>query len=304
MEFHLFLPQMRLSFDRFVASARAAEAAGFRGIAGMDHLVPPGAETQPMYEAMVVSTWLAAHTERLAVGSLVLCDAFRHPAVLARQAVSLDHASGGRFELGLGWGSWDGEFSMFGVGPAEPAVRVRRMRQTLGALRALWAGETVDYHGEFHQLSGAAQAPGPLSRIPVVIGGAGPATLALVREFADWWNVQVTQLHRLEQARAQVGGARVSVQQMVAYVGDEASRAAVTETATRRFGAMQPVIGTAPELADHFGRLGDRGVERVYAWFCDFAPPDTLAAFGAEVIAPLATGDAPSTAAGREGARR
>ena len=304
MEFHLFLPQMRLSFDRLVASARAAEAAGFRGIAGMDHLVPPGAETQPMYEAMVVSTWLAAHTERLAVGSLVLCDAFRHPAVLARQAVSLDHASGGRFELGLGWGSWDGEFSMFGVGPAEPAVRVRRMRQTLGALRALWAGETVDYHGEFHQLSGAAQAPGPLSRIPVVIGGAGPATLALVREFADWWNVQVTQLHRLEQAREQVGGARVSVQQMVAYVGDEASRAAVTETATRRFGAMQPVIGTAPELADHFGRLGDRGVERVYAWFCDFAPPDTLAAFGAEVIAPLATGDAPSTAAGREGARR
>jgi len=297
MEFHLFLPQMRLSFDRLVASARAAEAAGFRGIAGMDHLVPPGAETQPMYEAMVVSTWLAAHTERLAVGSLVLCDAFRHPAVLARQAVSLDHASGGRFELGLGWGSWDGEFSMFGVGPAEPAVRVRRMRETLGVLRALWAGETVDYHGEFHQLSGAAQAPGPLSRIPVVIGGAGPATLALVREFADWWNVQVTQLHRLEQARAQVGGARVSVQQMVAYVGDEASRAAVTETATRRFGAMQPVIGTAPELADHFGRLGDRGVERVYAWFCDFAPPDTLAAFGAEVIGPLA---APGQAAGRE----
>lgn len=304
MEFHLFLPQMRLSFDRLVASARAAEAAGFRGIAGMDHLVPPGAEAQPMYEAMVVSTWLAAHTGRLAVGSLVLCDAFRHPAVLARQAVSLDHASGGRFELGLGWGSWDGEFPMFGVGPAERAARVRRMRETLEVLRALWAGETVDYHGEFHQLSGAGQAPGPLGRIPVVIGGAGPATLALVREFADWWNVQVTQLHRLEQARAQVGGARVSVQQMVAYVGDEASRAAITETATRRFGAMQPVIGTGPELADHFGGLGHRGVERVYAWFCDFAPPETLAAFGAEVIAPLAARDAPGTAAGREGARR
>lgn len=125
MEFHLFLPQLRLSFDRLVASARAAEAAGFRGIAGMDHLVPPGAEAQPMYEAMVVNTWLAAHTERLAVGSLVLCDAFRHPAVLARQAVSLDHASGGRFELGLGWGSWDGEFPMFGVGPAGRPARVR-----------------------------------------------------------------------------------------------------------------------------------------------------------------------------------
>ena len=287
MEFHLFLPQLRLSFDRLVASARAAEAAGFRGMAGMDHLVPPGAESQPMYAATVVSTWLAARTERLTIGSLVLCDAFRHPAVLAREAVSLDHASGGRFELGLGWGSWDGEFSMFGIRPAEPAARVRRMRETLEVLRALWAGETVDYQGEFHRLSGAAQAPGPLDRIPVVIGGAGPRTLALVSEFADWWNLQVNQLHKLEQAREQAGRARVSVQQMVAYVPDEASRAAVTETATRRFGAMQPVIGTGPELADHFGRLGDRGVERVYAWFCDFAPPDTLTAFGAEVIGPL-----------------
>lgn len=105
MEFHLFLPQMRLTFDRLVASAQAAEAAGFGGIAGMDHLVPPAAETQPMYEAMVTNTWLAAHTRRLKAGSLVLCDALRHPAVLAREAVSIDHASGGRFELAIGSGS-------------------------------------------------------------------------------------------------------------------------------------------------------------------------------------------------------
>ena len=284
MEFHLFLPQMRLSFERLVASARAAEAAGFAGIAGMDHLSPPGAGTQPMYEAMVTSTWLAARTERLVVGSLVLCDALRHPAVLAREAVSLDHASGGRFELGLGWGSWADDFSRFGVDPAEPPARVRRLRETLDVLRALWAGETVDYDGEFHRLKGALQAPAPLGKIPVVVGGTGPKTLALVREFADWWNVPLHHLHRLEHARQQAGAARVSVQQMVAYVATEAGRAAVTEAATRRFGAMGPVIGSGPELAAHFSRLRERGVERVYTWFCDFAPPQTLAAFGAEVI--------------------
>ena len=284
MEFHLFLPQMRLSFERLVASARAAEAAGFAGIAGMDHLSQPGAGTQPMYEAMVTSTWLAARTERLVVGSLVLCDAFRHPAVLAREAVSLDHASGGRFELGLGWGSWDDDFSRFGVDPAEPPARVRRLRETLDVLRALWAGETVDYDGEFHRLKGAAQAPAPLGKIPVVVGGTGPKTLALVREFADWWNVPLHHLHRLEHARPQAGAARVSVQQMVAFVAAEAGRAALTEAATRRFGAMGPVIGSGPELAAHFSRLRERGVERVYTWFCDFAPPQTLAAFGAEVI--------------------
>jgi alkanesulfonate monooxygenase SsuD/methylene tetrahydromethanopterin reductase-like flavin-dependent oxidoreductase (luciferase family) len=288
MEFHLFLPQMRLSFDRIVTTARAAEASGFGGMAGMDHLVPPGADTQPMYEAMVTNTWIAAHTERLTVSSLVLCDAFRNPAVLARQAVSLDHASGGRYELGIGWGSWRGDFSHFGVEPSEPQARVQRLRETLEILRALWAGESLDYDGEFHQLHGAAQAPVPLTSIPIVIGGAGPKTLGLVREFADWWNVHAAILDKLDDARAQVGDVHVSIQQMVAYVPDGADRDLITEEAQRRFGHLRPVIGTGPELVEHYGRLEERGIERIYVWFCDFAPAETLAAFGRDVIAPLA----------------
>jgi hypothetical protein len=121
-----------------------------------------------------------------------------------------------------------------------------------------------------------------------VIGGTGPKTLALVREYADWWNLPLTDLHRLAQARSLAGDARVSVQQLVAYVGRGADRDAVAAEAVRRFGAIAPpVTGTAAELVDHFGRLADQGIERVYAWFADFAPPDTLAAFGAEVIGPL-----------------
>ena len=140
---------MRQTFDQLVARARAAEAAGFDGIVGMDHLVPPLAADRPMYDAMITNTWLASQTERLRVGSLVLCDAFRHPAVLAREAVSIDHASGGRFDLGIGWGSVSAEFETFGVDPDAPAARVQRLRETLEVLRALWAGEVVDYDGAF-----------------------------------------------------------------------------------------------------------------------------------------------------------
>jgi alkanesulfonate monooxygenase SsuD/methylene tetrahydromethanopterin reductase-like flavin-dependent oxidoreductase (luciferase family) len=287
VQFHLYLPQLRMSFDRLVASAQAAESAGFAGIAGMDHLAPPGAEQHAMYEAMVTNTWLAAHTEHITVGSLVLCDAFHHPAVLARQAVSLDHASGGRFELGIGWGSWADDFFRFGVEPPEPSARVRRLRETLEVLKALWSAQTVDYDGAFHRLRGAMQVPGPVGKIPVVIGGTGPKTLALVREYADWWNIPVTQLDLLERSRTLAGDARVSIQQTVAYVGRDANRDAVAEAAVRRFRTMTPVTGTGTELVDHFGRLSDQGVERVYTWFSDFAPPDTLAAFGAEVIGPL-----------------
>src|SRR5271165_4705191 len=141
LEFWLYLPQMRMTMDQMVQRARAAEAAGFAGIAGMDHLAPPGAEGAPMFDATITNTWLAARTERLGVGSLVLCDSFRHPAVLAREAVTLDHASGGRFELGLGWGSVARELRDFGVGSPEPAVRVARLKETLEILQGLWSGE-------------------------------------------------------------------------------------------------------------------------------------------------------------------
>ena len=127
LEFHLFVPQMRLSPEALKARALAAEGAGFTGLAVMDHLFPPGAADRPMYEALTTVTWLAAFTEQLRLGHLVLCDSFRHPAVLARQAVTLDHLSGGRFELGIGSGSTPGELASFGFpalerGPTGGAV--------------------------------------------------------------------------------------------------------------------------------------------------------------------------------------
>lgn len=292
MEFFLFLPQMRLSFANLVAKAQAAEAAGFAGMTGMDHLTPPGADTQPMYEAMIANTWIAAHTKRLKLGSLVQCDAMRHPAVLAKEAVSLDHASGGRFELGIGWGSYASDFSAFGLAPTEPRDRVQRLRETLTILKALWAGEAVSYDGEFHHLHGAFQAPVPLGKIPITVGGAGPKTLKIVRDFADWWNLDIRHRDKFEsdkfrQMREQVGNVRVSIQLMVAYVPHGADRAAVAEAAQRRFGYSSPFVGTGTELVDYFGGFARHGVERIYVWFCDFAAPETLAGFGSEVIAKM-----------------
>ncbi len=284
LEFWLYLPQMRMSMDDMVTRARAAEAARFSGVAGMDHLAPPLAESSPMFEAMVTSTWLAGRTEQLRVGSLVLCDAFRHPVVLARESVSLDHASGGRFELGIGWGSVASEFDTFGIAPLEPAARVRRLKESLEILEGLWSGETFDYEGEHFTLRAARQQPVPLGKIPVTIGGAGRRTMELVAAHADWWNVHTHIVDKLDEMRPLAGAARCSVQVQVALVEDPRQRQEVTDTARRRFGETA-VVGTAPELVDYFGALAARGVERVYVWFCDFAVPSTLAAFGEQVIA-------------------
>lgn len=284
-EFHLYLPQMRLTMDVMVEKARAAEAAGFTGMAGMDHLAPPLAEQHEMYEALTTNAWLLARTDRLVQGQLVLCDAFRHPAVLAREAVTLDHASGGRFELGIGWGSVVEEFTTYGVRPIPARERVGRLKETLEIVRALWSGETVDHDGEWFQLVAARQMPRPLTKIPIVIGGTGPRTMELVAEHADWWNVPIHQLGRLDEMRARAGSARVSVQHMYAFVPGGTDRAAVEEPARRRFGHHSNlVVGGRDEMLGHFHAMSQRGVERFYVWFADFAPVATLEAFGAEVI--------------------
>ncbi len=176
-EWFLFLPQVRLDIPAIVERAHVAEASGFDGIAFIDHLEAPGTANQSIWEAMAVATWVAARTERLQIGHLVLCDAFRHPAVLAKQAVTLAAASQGRFELGLGWGSWPQEFKRFGIeGGDDAAARVARLGRDLELLREYWG------QGENAELT---QQPTPSHRIPLVLGGTGKKTMELVRQHAD-----------------------------------------------------------------------------------------------------------------------
>jgi hypothetical protein len=276
-EWFVFLPQVRMEIDDIVERARVADAAGFDGIAFIDHLEPPGATHQSIWEAMTIATLVAARTERLRIGHLVLCDAFRHPAVLAKQAVTLDALSGGRFELGLGWGSWSAEFERFGLPDGDNApARVARMDQTLCLLHQYWGLAE----------GGEIQEPRPSHKIPLVIGGTGPKTMGLVRRYADWWNVPSHQLDRLPSLLPTVGDVGVSVQLMVGFVGAGSDRDSVVATSTRRFGYLGSglVCGDAGELREHFAGLAAQGVKRFYVWFADFAAPSTLTEFADTVI--------------------
>lgn len=274
-EWFLFLPQVRLGVDDVVERARVAEASGFDGIAFIDHLEAPGATHQSIWEAMTVATWVAARTERLRIGHLVLCDAFRHPAVLAKQAVTLSAASGGRFELGLGSGSWPQEFERFGIETGDAAARVRRLGENLQLLQRYWSEDDE-----------RAQAPRPSHPIPLVLGGTGKRMMELVRAHADWWNIPSHQLDRLPALLPTVGSARVSLQQMVGFVGCGADRSAVTDRSIRLFGHLGAglVCGDAAELTAHFAGLSAQGVERFYVWFADFAAPQTISEFAETVM--------------------
>jgi alkanesulfonate monooxygenase SsuD/methylene tetrahydromethanopterin reductase-like flavin-dependent oxidoreductase (luciferase family) len=276
-EWYLFLPQVRMPVADIVERSRHAEASGFSGVAFIDHLEAPGLPDENIWEAMSVATWVAAKTERLRIGHLVLCDAFRHPAVLAKQAVTLSEASGGRFELGLGTGSWPAEFTRFDVGQQDPLARVKQLERHLGLITQYWG------RGE----AGAdSQSPLPTHPIPLVLGGTGPRMMELVRRYADWWNIPANHIDKLTKLAPGTGSARVSIQQMVGFVRKGSDPDAVREVSTRRFGNLGSglVCGDADELSGHFAGLSGQGVERFYVWFADFAAPESLHEFGETVI--------------------
>jgi alkanesulfonate monooxygenase SsuD/methylene tetrahydromethanopterin reductase-like flavin-dependent oxidoreductase (luciferase family) len=276
-EWYLFLPQVRVPVADIVDRARHAEASGFTGIAFIDHLEAPGLRDESIWEAMSVATWVAAKTERLRIGHLVLCDAFRHPAVLAKQAVTLSEASDGRFELGLGSGSWPAEFTRFDVGQQDPVARVKQLESHLDVIGEYW-GRGDD--------ATRSQSPLPTHPIPLILGGTGRRMMELVRRYADWWNIPANHIDRLAELAPAAGSARVSIQQMIGFVRRDSDPAKVREVSARRFGNLGSGLfcGDADELSGHFSDLSGQGVERFYVWFADFAAPESLHEFGETVI--------------------
>jgi alkanesulfonate monooxygenase SsuD/methylene tetrahydromethanopterin reductase-like flavin-dependent oxidoreductase (luciferase family) len=287
--FGLFLPQLRMTFSTILERTLAAEAAGFDSVWLMDHLAAPAAPEHDTFEGWTLAAALAVRTTTIRIGHLVTCDPFRHPAVLAKMAATVDVLSDGRLELGLGWGSVERELETYGIGAGPPKARAARMRETIEVLDLMFAGEPFDHDGTV-ELRGAIGRPRPvqLPRPPLHIGGAGPKlTMPMVRDHADWWNCPTYAVDRLAELRPLAGDARVSVQHPVG-LAKAATDSKTIELAQRRFGSWGGLIsGTSTAVADALAAEVATGVEGFVIQLTDFGAPETIAQF-MEEVAPIA----------------
>jgi alkanesulfonate monooxygenase SsuD/methylene tetrahydromethanopterin reductase-like flavin-dependent oxidoreductase (luciferase family) len=291
--FGLYLPQIRMSFDRILERTLAAEAAGFDSVWLMDHFAAPMAPDVDVFEGWTIATALAARTSTIRIGHLTLCNPFRHPALLAKIAASFDVVSNGRLELGIGWGSVPDELQTYGFGPEPAATRAAKLRETLEIVELMFSGETFDYAGEHFTLRAATGRPVPVqAHVPVHIGGGGPKlTMPLVDRFADWWNCPGYALERLDELRPLAGNARVSVQHPIGLAAGAADRDETIATVQRRFGSWGGVIGgTADEVAAALAGEVARGVDGFVCQFSDFGTPETIDRFMTEVIPRMGPG--------------
>ena len=167
--------------------ALAAEAHGFDSVWMFDHFFnkPLSGPIEGMHEAWTIVSAIAAVTERVEIGTLVLCSSFRSPALVAKMAATADEVSGGRLILGLGAGWHDPEYEAFGF-PNDH--RVERFEEALQIIVPLLRGETVTFNGRHHEAREAVLAPAPDRHIPVLVAAFGDRMLRLTATHADAWN--------------------------------------------------------------------------------------------------------------------
>lgn len=193
MDFGLDIAQQRVSFGEVVDRARFAEDLNFTGVWGFDHFVPMyGEGPGECFEGMTTLAALATATTKVRLGLMVAGVTYRHPALFAEQANTIDHASNGRLEIGLGNGWYEPEHTQLDFDFRTTAERFDLLEDQLEILTRLMTGERVSYQGTFHSLRDAQLYPPPVQKPhpPIWIGGAGPKrTMPLVARFADYWHV-------------------------------------------------------------------------------------------------------------------
>jgi alkanesulfonate monooxygenase len=284
--------------------ARATEALGFDAFFRSDHYLAMGGDGLPgPTDAWVTLAALARETTRIRLGTLVSSATFRWPGVLAITVAQVDAMSGGRVELGLGTGWYDGEHTAYGIPFPALGERFERLEEQLAILTGLWAtpvGEKFSYSGAHYSLVDSPALPKPFQkpRPPLIVGGAGATrTPRLAAAYADEFNVPFhgvadthAQFTRVREACVQrdrdPASLTFSAAQVVCCGADEAEIAARARAIGREVDELRAngAAGTPEEVAARLRELGAAGAETVYLQVLDLDDLDHLALLSERVL--------------------
>jgi alkanesulfonate monooxygenase SsuD/methylene tetrahydromethanopterin reductase-like flavin-dependent oxidoreductase (luciferase family) len=196
VRFGLYLTQARKSWPRILDDFLLAEELGFDTAWLHDHLIDPEGEgVRSFHEAWTLLSAIAARTSRIRLGILVTSNTFRHPALLAKEAVVVDHVSDGRLTLGLGAGWNEEEHRRYGLPFPASAERVDRLEEAVQVLRLLMSQPRTTFSGRYYELNDAPLEPAPIQRpgIPILIAAHRPRMLGIAARYADQWDTFASQ---------------------------------------------------------------------------------------------------------------
>jgi F420-dependent oxidoreductase-like protein len=304
VEFGVFLPQLRFAFSDIRDRTQAADRLGYDSVWFMDHFYTAGMPQVESFEAWTTASALAPLTQRIRLGHMVLCNAFRHPGLLAKMVASLDVISEGRLDLGLGTGSVTEEFKRFGIPVLSFRERTEQLDEAVQILKSLFVEEETTFNGKYYQLSCAPSRPKPAQKPypPIMIGGGGEKfTLPLAARHADIWNCPTYFLGQLEQkiavlreACARIGrdfsSLRLSQQGVLVIGKNDRDVESALAVSKRRYpgtawGLMEGgFIGTPDKIVKRIREQIALGISHFVFFFYDRAAIETLELFANEVM--------------------
>ncbi len=266
-------PTLAQPWSAVVETTRHAETTGWDGVYVADHFMgsgdAAGGSITPTHEATAALAALAPATERLRLGSLVFSVTYRHPAVLAKWAATVDHVSDGRLLLGIGAGWQENEHAQYGIELGSRRTRIERFEEACQVIVGLLRDDVTKVHGGHYVVTDAIAEPKPVQRpLPILIGGKGDRMMGVVARYADAWNMwglpdAIAERAAVLDARCtEIGRDPGSVErscQALWFVTDDVARADEMIA-----GAPMPAIGGPPaRLAEVVAGWRDVGVDEV-----------------------------------------
>ena len=298
VEFAFWSPQAGATVKTLLDRAEMAERLGYHSFWLVDHFWTLGMPDLDLLEAVTMMSAIAARTERVRIGTLVLCNSFRNPALLAKSLTTIDHISNGRLEVGLGAGWMEQEYRANGYEFPSVGTRLRQLDEGLQILKAMFTENRANFKGRYYTVTDAPNNPKPVQKPhpPIMIGGAGEKVLLrLVAKYADRWNCPAGYrdfkktlgvLHEHCRAvRRDPKDITVSEQLMVCIGANRAEADQKWEMAKgRKPFSFTAVKGTPDEVVKQLREHVSWGVTMFTMMFADMAPPQTVELFAREVM--------------------
>lgn len=279
--------QESVTWDQWVAIARACETAGLEGLFRSDHYQSVASRTErSSLDAWATVAALGPLTEHIRLGTMVSPTSFRHPSVLAKDVVTADHTSGGRVELGLGAGWHELEHVTYGFPFHELGTRFDVFEEQLEIIARQFTEDAFDFHGEHYRLDDCRARPKPVQdRLPIIVGGnAGPRSVRNAVAWADEYNTVFATMAQVRERRARIvqacdeAGREPLVFSLMTgcIIGvdedDVRARGARLKELSGADGDLDGwfaglrdswIIGTVEQVAGRLAELEDAGVQRV-----------------------------------------
>jgi len=292
-------PQFGYTFEDITQIASTALQNGFSTLWFSDHfMLDKDATDRVLLDPWLLMAALIQQNPRIRVGSMVFCQSYRNPALVAKMGATLDVLSKGRLDFGIGAGWKEIEYIAYGYPFPEAKTRINQLADAVQIIRGIWTNERFTFKGKYYKIEKAYCYPRPVPVPPIMVGGGGEKlTLKVVARYADWWNIPnvspQTYEHKLEvlceHCNKEGRDPSKIVRTLATMVSiseskDEALNIAIKSSFVERGKEDKFIIGDPDLVAERIAEYIDLGVEHFILRFLDFPLMKGARQFAREVI--------------------